>query len=123
MKKRTKGGWLKRFLTVLSVFVIAALAVVATAFLCAEPQEATSCSFCQRVGLGFSQIGIYLAIVASSALVVLKLIPPKVIFVSLIKLGVLSWGVAKINSLLHLAETRKINGEKSYKLKALLSHS
>ena len=117
MKKRTKGGWLKRSLIVLSVLVIAALAVVTTAFLCAEPQEATSCSFCQRIGDGFSQIGIYFAIVAGSALVVLKLIPPKVIFVSLIKLGVLSWGVAKINSLLHLAEMRKINGEKSYKLK------
>ena len=87
MKKRTKGGLLKKISVALMVLVIAALAVVAIAFLCAEPQEATSCSFCQRIGDGFSQIGIYFAVVAGSALVVLKLIPPKVIFVSLIKLG------------------------------------
>ena len=46
MKKRTKGGLLKKISVALMVLVIAALAVVAIAFLCAEPQEATSCSFC-----------------------------------------------------------------------------
>ena len=56
MKKRTKGGWLKKISVALMVFAIVVLALVAIAFSCAEIKEGGSCDFCQRIGLGFSQI-------------------------------------------------------------------